>query len=305
MKTSWHGVSSFGRLQVIGTQLCDQYGQPVVLRGMSSHGMQWYPHFARMDGIRTTKETGANIFRIAMYTDEGGYLTHPEIADDVVRAVDDALALDMYAIINWHVNYDRDPLVNVDKAMQFFHDMSRRYGNQPGVIYEICNEPNGPDVTWAARVKPYAQQVIPVIRSNAPASVILVGNPTWSQDVDICAADPLDYENIMYTLHFYAGTHGEGLRDKCRKALSLGAPVFASEWGTSAADGSGGVFPEQSDVWLRFLDEHKLSWCNWSLGDRDETSAALKPGAPLGGWTDADLTDSGRYVFARLDGSLR
>ncbi len=305
MGSGWQGISALGSLRVIGTQLCDGSGKPVVLRGMSSHGMQWYPQFARTEGIRVTKEAGANVFRIAMYTDEGGYLTHPEVAQDVIRAVDDALALDMYAIIDWHVNYDRDPLANVDKAVDFFDGMSRRYGDEPGVIYEICNEPNGHDVTWAGRVKPYAQEVIPVIRENAPASLILVGNPTWSQDVDVCAEDPLEFENIMYTLHFYAGTHGGDLREKCRKALALGAPVFASEWGTSAADGSGGVFLQKSDVWLRFLDEHRLSWCNWSLGDRDETSAALKPGAPLGNWTDGDLTESGRYVFARLDGSLR
>lgn len=294
------GVSAHGALSVKGTALVDQFGEAVVLCGMSSHGMQWYPRFARTEGIRTTKEYGANVFRVAMYTDEGGYLTNPAVAQDVMRAVDDALALDLYAIIDWHILFDNDPMAHVQEAMRFFDGMSRRYKDQPGVLYEICNEPNGSDVTWAGNVKPYAQQVIPVIRKNAPDSVILVGNPTWSQDVDICADDPLECGNILYTLHFYAGTHGEALRDKCRTALAKGAAIFVSEWGTSAADGSGGVFPKESDEWLRFLDEHRLSWCNWSLGDRDETSAALKPGAPDGGWTAEQLTESGRYVFARF-----
>jgi endoglucanase len=108
----------------------------------------------------------------------------------------------------------------------------------------------------------------------------------------------------MYTLHFYAGTHGEALRDECRNAMRMGAAVFASEWGTSRADGSDGVFLKESDVWLGFLKRHDISWCNWSLGDRDETSAALKPGAPIGGWTSEDLTESGRYVFERLSGDI-
>ena len=300
MNAQWQGVSAHGALKVKGSSLVDQSGSVAVLHGMSSHGMQWYPRFARSEGIRTTKEYGANVFRIAMYTDEGGYLANPSVARDVVHAADDALALDMYVIIDWHIQYDNDPMANLDRAARFFDDMSRRYQNAPGVLYEICNEPNGAAVTWAGSVKPYALRIIPVIRANAPDAVILVGNPTWSQDVDICADDPLPFDNVMYTLHFYAGTHGEALREKCRYALSRGAAVFVNEWGTSAADGSSGVYLGESDDWLRFLDEHELSWCNWSLGDRDETSAALRPGVPDFGWTAAHLSESGRYVFGKF-----
>ena len=297
----WKGVKYHGSLKVTGTALTGSNGETVMLRGMSSHGMQWYPKFARSESIAATKRAGANVFRIAMYTDEGGYLTHPAVAQDVIRAVDDALALDMYVIIDWHILYDNDPLRNVDRAAEFFGEMSLRYKNEPGVIYEICNEPNGEEVTWAGSVKPYAEKIIPVIRANAPDSLILMGSSTWSQDVDIAAADPLQFNNIMYTLHFYAGTHGEVLREKCRKALELGAPVFVSEWGTSRADGSGGVFIQQSEEWLSFLEELGISWCNWSLGDRDETSAALKPGSPQS-WSEDDLSESGRYVYGRFRG---
>ena len=297
----WKGVNYHGALKVNGTALTGSRGETVMLRGMSSHGMQWYPKFARRDSIAATKRAGANVFRIAMYTDEGGYLTNPAVAKDVMRAVDDALALDMYAIIDWHILFDNDPLKNLDRATEFFREMSQRYKNEPGVIYEICNEPNGEAVTWAGCVKPYAEAVIPVIRANSPDSLILVGSSTWSQDVDIAAADPLVFDNIMYTLHFYAGTHGEALREKCRRALAMGGPVFASEWGTSRADGSGGVFIQESEVWLSFLEALKISWCNWSLGDRDETSAALKPGAPEN-WSEEHLSESGRYVYGRLSG---
>jgi endoglucanase len=304
MEAEWKGVSYHGKLKVCQTRLTNERGETAVLRGMSSHGMQWYPKFARLEGIRTTKQEGANVFRIAMYTDEGGYLTNPGVKGDVLRAVDDTLLLDMYAIIDWHINYDRDPQRSADKAEEFFREVSLRFKDEPGVLYEICNEPNGQNVTWAGNVKPYAQRIIPAIRTSAPDSVILVGSPSWSQDVDIAAADPLDFKNVMYTLHFYAGTHGERLRGKCRAALRLGAPVFASEWGASRADGSGGVFPKESDEWLRFLRRHDISWCNWSLADRDETSAALRPGASDGGWTNEDLTESGRYVFDRLSGDI-
>jgi endoglucanase len=238
-----------------------------------------------------------------MYTDEGGYISNPSVKQDVIRAVDDTLALDMYAIIDWHILFDNDPMTNAAKAEEFFREMSLRYKGEPGVIYEICNEPNGADVTWNGSVKPYAESIIPVIREHSPNSVILVGSPTWSQDVDVAAEDPLEFDNIMYTLHFYAGTHNEALRDKCRNALKMGAPVFASEWGVSKADGSGGVFTNESNVWLDFLEGLGISWCNWSLGDRDETSAALLPGAPES-WGEQHLSESGRYVYSRLKGIM-
>lgn len=296
------GISKYGALSVEGARLKGTAGA-VMLRGMSSHGMQWYPQFARRQSIAQTKREGANVFRVAMYTDEGGYLSNPSVVKDVMRAVDDTLSLDMYAIIDWHILFDNDPLKNTGRAQEFFSEISGRYKDEPGVIYEICNEPNGAGVTWADSVKPYAESVIPVIRGNAPHSVVLVGSPTWSQDADVAAADPLEFDNIMYTLHFYAGTHGQALREKCRKAIEMGAAVFASEWGVSRADGSGGVFTEQSDVWLDFLEGLGISWCNWSLGDRDETSAALLPGAPES-WDETHLSESGRYVMGRLKRDL-
>ena len=137
--------------------------------------------------------------------------------------------------------------------------------------------------------------------ANSPKAVILVGSPTWSQDIHLAAADPLEGENLMYTLHFYAGTHGAELRQRIDGAMAKGLPVFISEWGTSRADGSGGVFLEESRVWLDFLDQRGISWCNWSLCDKDETSAALRPGAPQDGpWGQDQLTESGQFVFSRF-----
>jgi aryl-phospho-beta-D-glucosidase BglC (GH1 family) len=59
--------------------------------------------------------------------------------------------------------------------------MSTKYADHQNVLYEICNEPNG-SANWQD-VKTYASAVIPVIRRHAPNAVILVGSPTWSQDM--------------------------------------------------------------------------------------------------------------------------
>ncbi len=295
------GVSQTGWLQVKGTQLCGESGEPVVLRGMSSHGLQWFGSFAGVQAVRQTAAAGANVFRVAMYTGEGGYLSQPEaMKERVIAAVDAAIACDMYVIIDWHILSDGDPLAHGSEAEAFFSEMAQRYGDTPNVLYEICNEPNG-GITWQGNVKPYAQRVIAAIREHAPRGIILVGSPTWSQDIHLAAADPLQGENLMYTLRFYAGTHGAELRERIDAARKGGLPVFVSEWGTSRANGGGGVFLEEAGVWLDFLEERAISWCNWSLCDKDEASAALRPGtAPGGTWSEADLTPSGRFVFSRL-----
>ena len=67
------------------------------------------------------------------------------------------------------------------------------------------------------------------------------------------------------------------------------------------ADGSGGVFLQQAEVWLDFLDARGISWCGWSLCDKNESSAALRPGAPPDGpWDQSHLSESGRFMFSRF-----
>lgn len=301
VQTVQGGVSENGWLQVKGTQLCNEAGEPVVLRGMSTHGMQWFGQFANAQSIRNTAAYGANVFRVAMYTGEGGYLSQPDaIKKQVIAAVDAAIASDMYVIIDWHVLSDGNPMSHVTEAEAFFTEMAKRYKDSPAVIYEICNEPNG-GVSWSGDVKPYAQRMVKAIRAQSPNAVILIGSPTWSQDIHLAAADPVEGTNLMYTLHFYAGTHGQELRDRIDAAQKQGLPVFISEWGTSRADGGNGVYLEQSKVWLDFLDQRGISWCNWSLCDKNESSAALRPGTPADrAWTDKDLSESGKFVFSRF-----
>ncbi|MDO4481991.1 MAG: cellulase family glycosylhydrolase [Bacillota bacterium] len=295
------GVSENGWLKVEGTSLLNEKDEPVVLRGMSSHGIQWYPQYTSEKAVKNTAEYGANLFRVAMYTAECGYLSSPDsVYNQTVKAVDSVLTNDMYVIIDWHILSDGNPQSHAAEAEKFFDRISKRYSNEPAVLYEICNEPNG-NVTWDRDIKPYAERIINTIRSNSPDSVVLVGSGTWSQDIHQAAANPLKVRNIMYSCHFYAGTHGQWLRDRIDIVLKSGIPVFITEWGTSAADGSGGVFVQESEQWIKFMNDRGLSWANWSLCDKNETSAALNPGtSPSSCWTEADLSPSGKLVFSHF-----
>ncbi|MFB9245972.1 carbohydrate-binding protein [Massilia antarctica] len=236
------------------------------------------------------------VVRAAMGVDEkGGYLEFREANKARVKAVvDAAIAKDMYVIIDWHSHYAHR---YQNEAIAFFQEMARTYGNNKHVIYEIYNEPKD-DVTWDANVRPYAQAVIGAIRAIDPDNLIIVGSPHWSQDADIASRNPISgYSNIAYTLHFYAGTHTQYLRDKASTAMNNGLALFVTEWGSVNADGNGGVNYPETNAWIDFMKKHNISNANWALDDAKEGSASLVPGASAtGGWANWDLTESGKQA---------
>jgi endoglucanase len=303
-------VERYGQLQVIGTNLCNSEGTPVQLRGMSSHGLQWHGKYANPAVLRWLRDDwNAQLWRAAMYLTEGGYVTNPALRQKVVDSVEAATEVGMYVIIDWHVHKDRDPRAYQDRAVAFFTDMAQRYGDRPNVIYEICNEPNGPDVTWSGSIKPYAETVISAIRQHDPDNIIIVGTPNWSQDVDAAALDPITGQtNIMYTLHFYAGSHGDELRAKAQTALKAGLPLFVTEWGTTLNTGGGECFHDKSLEWLSFMKKHNISWANWSVNNKGEASGALVFNADRdakGSWKLEDLSPNGVFMRSVLRNEIK
>ncbi len=293
-------VSDCGQLSVKGADLVDKNGTPVQLRGISTHGIQWFPAFANKSAFKHLRdEWNINVIRLAMYTGAGeGYNdgTKAGIEQTVQNAVDAAIELDMYVIIDWHVLQDQSPQVRKADSLRFFDYMSKKYAKYPNVIYEICNEPNG-YASWSGDVKPYAEEVIPVIRKNDPDSVIIVGTPTWSQDIDKAMADPLKYDNIMYALHYYAATHTDWLRDRLKNCYNKGLPIMVTEFGNCDASGNGYNDWGQAKKWLELMDSLNISYMNWSLCDKAEAASLLKPGASsTGGWTDNELSENGKFM---------
>ena len=185
----------------------------------------------------------------------------------------------VYCIIDWHIlnKNTNDPWYAMDQAKEFFDYMSKKHAGKAHVMYELCNEPNG-NISWA-RIKSYAQEVIDVIVKNDPNSIIITGTPVWSQRVIAAADSPLDYPNSMYTLHFYADTHKEDLREHADQAIAKGCPIFVSEFGTCNSSGNGGFNPTESVKWFKWMKENNISWANWSWADKKETASILKPGS--------------------------
>ena len=299
------GAKEPGALSVEGTQLVDEEGNPVQLKGISTHGLAWYPQYVSEACFRQIKEEwGMDVVRLAMYTAEsGGYCTdgNQDALKALVReGVEYATDCGLYVIIDWHILSDGNPNAHLEEAEAFFREMSAEYADYDNVIYEICNEPNG-GVSWA-EIKSYAEQVIAAIREKDEDGIILVGTPNWSQQVDQAAADPITgYGNIMYTLHFYAATHKDSLRGAMVQAVADGLPVFVSEYGICDASGNGGIDAAQAAEWVRVMDDCGISYVAWNLSDKAETSAILRNGCGKdSGFVWEDLSDSGRWLLDML-----
>ncbi|SDO64077.1 carbohydrate-binding domain-containing protein [Alkalicoccus daliensis] len=327
--------SEAGALQLVDHEgqrtLAGADGQPIQLKGMSTHGLQWFGEIVNNNAFAAlANDWDSNVIRLALYVGENGYATNPELKDKVIEGIELAIENDMYVIIDWHVHHPGDPNADIySGAMDFFDEISSLYPNHPNLIYELANEPNpnSPGVTndaagWQA-VKDYADPIVDMLRAeNAKENIIIVGSPNWSQRPDLAADNPIDDENTMYTVHFYTGTHAtsetsedrENVMSNARYALENGVAVFATEWGTSQADGNNGPYIDEADEWLTFLAENNISWANWSLTNKNETSGSfvpfelnrteatsLDPGDDQV-WAPEELSLSGEYVRSRIKG---
>lgn len=284
-----------GQLQVVVGRLSNAAGQPVALRGQGFGWDNWWPRFYNADVVRwLRKDWCIDIVRPAMGIEPGGaYLANPAASKARIRAVvEAAIAEGIYVIIDWHAHD-----LHETEAAAFFSEMAQRYGEEPNVLYEIFNEPDL-DETWPG-VKAYAETVIAAIRQHDLDNIVIVGSPEWDQRIDLVAADPITSDsNVVYSLHFYARSHGAWLRARAATALGAGIPLIVSESSGSEASGMGSNDYAEWEAWFDLMEAHQLSWINYSVSDKaGETISVLEPGAPArGGWNASHLTESGEYI---------
>ncbi|MCR5542300.1 MAG: glycoside hydrolase family 5 protein [Ruminococcus sp.] len=287
------------KLKVINGKLTDGE-KPIRLFGLSTHGIAWYPEYVCEESFAALKnDWHTNCVRITMYTDEfRGYCkdgNKQHLKELVEKGVNIAEKLDMYVIVDWHVLSDQDPMKYIDQAEEFFGDMSKRFAEKNNVIYEICNEPNNSG-TWE-KVTEYADRIIPLIRQNSPDALVITGTPNWSQDIHCALDKPFKWDNVMYSLHFYAATHKGTLRSRLERCVEAGLPVFINEFNLCEASGKGDIDHDESEAWREVIDRLDLSCICWCLSNSGDTCGVFaKDCTKLSGWTDDDLKNSGLII---------
>lgn len=283
-------VKIHGQLKVDGIELKDKNGNAVILHGMSFGWHNFWPRFYNAGAVNWLyTDWNCSVVRAAMGVEpKDGYIEKPEWSKEKIKTVVDAAIKEgIYVIIDWHSHN-----IRLNEAKQFFTEMAQSYGTYPNVIYEIFNEPD--QESWN-EVKAYSIELISTIRAIDPDNIILTGNPHWDQDINVVADDPiLGFNNIMYTVHFYAATHKQELRNKCDYALNKGIPVFISESAGMEASGDGKIDYDEWNRWIDWAEKNKISWITWSVSDKDETCSVLRPSADSNGnWKENDLKESG------------
>jgi len=283
-------VKKHGNLSVKGTRLTDEHGNATVLNGISYGWHNWWPQFYNKESVKwLANDWKCSAVRAAMGVEpKGAYIDKPEWSKEMIEAViQGAIESDIYVLIDWHSHN-----IRLAEAKAFFTEMATTYGKNPHIIYELYNEPVKD--SWQ-QVKEYSIELIKTIRAIDPVNIILVGSPHWDQDIHLVADDPIQgFSNIMYTCHFYAGTHGKFLRDRCDYAIKKGIPIFISESAGMEASGDGAInYPEWQN-WIDWSTTNKISLISWSVSSKNETCSMLKSGAaPEGNWKDEDLKESG------------
>jgi endoglucanase len=273
---------------------------------MSTHGLQWYAHCVNAGSLDALSgDWGADVLRISMYIQEGGYETDP--AGFRARAegiADAAIARGMYVLLDWHMLNPGDPFYNLDRAQEYFAHMAARYGATPNVLYEIANEPNG--VSWST-IKSYAERVIPVIRAHDPDGIVIVGTRGWSSlglsegsgPAEV-VSDPVNGANLMYAFHFYAASHGGSFREALAWAADR-IPMFVTEFGTQQFTGDGPNDFTSAQAYLDLMAARKIGWVAWNFSDDARSGAVLVPGTcPNGPWAGAALKPAGEWVRERM-----
>lgn len=293
-------VQKHGQLRIEGIHVVDKNNEPVQLKGMSFFWSQWMGKYYNKSTVKwLAKDWKCTVVRPAMGIEKGGYLENPKVEQAKIEAVvKAAIKLGIYVIIDFHSHEAHE---HPQEAKAFFADMAAKYGSYPNVIYEIYNEPLGGSSVWNENIKPYAEQVIDTIRHHDPDNIIVVGTPQWSQLVDAATENPIKDKNTAYTLHFYASTHKQELRDVAQIAIDRGYCLFVTEFGTCPASGNGPLNLEETKTWFEFLNKYKISWCNWSLADKAESASVVKPGASeFGVWREDELTESGIFIRGQI-----
>lgn len=310
------------RLEVNGNEL-HLGGAPVRLLGVAVGDPLYIRKDRPASDYRVIAEVWrANTVRISLHpghwrADRAKALR--SLADDLFAA----RAAGLFVIIDWHVigfprryaarpepswglpadAYDPD----LTLAADFWTEMARSFGRDPGVIFELWNEPVVDPKLWVSTGEhwPLFKQtwlpLIGAIRRHSEA-IVLVSGGRWAHDLKGAARDPIEDNRVAYAWHAYP-PEDKGQPGRWFDSLDgihRIRPVVVTEWGfcrtcpdyiRGTPQDFGVPFTRQV---LEVLNLHSTAWC-WSAG--------AAPAMLESDWRAA--TEYGRFVRHYLETAKR
>lgn len=291
--------SNSGALQVIGNQLSNQNGSSVQLKGVSLNSDNSKENYINQTLFHELKSNwNLNSIRIPVDPVHFSKASEEEINNIysyIKNGISYALNADLYVVIDWHIQ-NENPNTFTSEAIDFFTNISTEFGNYNNIIYEISNEP-GNEVIWQ-EIKRYSETIIPVIRSNDPDAVIIVGSPNNSRNIKDVYESPLTVSNIMYSFHFNAATDTQDLKNSLLEVIRNGLPVIVSEFRISDTNT---IDQNSGNQWMSLLNNFNISYFCWNFSNNSEPSALIKDNITnTNGFTTSNLTQKGLWFLTIL-----
>lgn len=107
-----------GRLHLEGQQLVGENGQPVVLHGVSTHGLTYYPSFVNRDLLaHVSRDWNANLVRLAVYAEDYCNGNQKQNLKLLKNGIQYAIDSDMYILVDWHVLEQGNPNRNLAERL--------------------------------------------------------------------------------------------------------------------------------------------------------------------------------------------
>jgi hypothetical protein len=284
-------------LHADANKIKDPNGNIVVLRGVDTIDIgtvnQWRGGLNNLiERVTNKSDTSGSspgwypkVIRLAIYPQDETATSgpwywetnHDDYYNNLLRpAVDLCKEKDIYVIVDWHYvgrnTYDMN-----SQTTAFWSYMAPKFANDSHVIFELFNEPlnnsEGSEAANWARLKNDMQNWINIVRASAPNNLILVGAPSWSQQIGPAASNPFSTSNpnntnLVMVVHIYPGHWLLWGQDYFKSQVTTCItryPVFASEWGFwgTTEDLLNGTITNYGQPLMDFYEELKISHSAW------------------------------------------
>lgn len=270
--------------------------------------------------IKDIAKSGANVVRVPIQPDLFG-----TIPDFLETYVDEIIAecknQGLYCVIDWHAI--GNPLKNetrmkekfkeregikyytydstLERCKEFWQEASKRYGKETNVIFEIFNEPapgekDNPKMGLSALNwtgwKKEAENILNIIRKNS-TNLVLISPIKWAYNLSRVAEEPLEGENIAYSVHPYP-IHKDW-KDNFDKVINK-FPLIVTEWGfmeETSQEFMKSTPSEYGEPMWNYMEKNNISWIAWCY------DPIWNPKI-LNSWKDADYSKWGKFVVSKL-----
>jgi len=296
-RTSCTEVNRIGarseRLEILGNELYSG-GRKLRLLGVAVGDPIYIRSNRAPDDYRViSEEWNANVVRISLHpghwrADKRSALRQLEDEVNAARAVGLGVIVDWHAIgfpdhfferpnPEWGLPADIY-FSDASLAEDFWETIARAFGQDPGVLFELWNEPVVDATNWRASgkdwplLRPLWSRLLAAVRRHSDA-IVLVSGGCWAHDLKGVVHHPMDDSRVAYAWHCYPPWDGG---DPQGWIASLGDvpaqwPVVVTEWGfcrdcpdyiRGTATSFGRPFVDHV---LEPLKLHSTAWC-WAPG---------------------------------------